>query len=155
MLDNAPKYITDRYYSINKYVWQDLFTDEKKNQYFNLRKTKSEKLKLMKSLRKISQEASLALFVFYLNQFFKSGTNAAINAVDIFSELSVPGFKLGKKVFANRNENVLEGETLSKDLIDSIKDPILKNLIVNSTYPSEILNKYKYLFDEAIVESYE
>lgn len=144
---DAPKYITQRFYAINSYVWKSLFPENTLNE--RLRKIDTEKARAeeLKRLKEIADEASLVVLILLLRKFFSEGSNAAIQAVDLFKELGVEGFQIGSKYFTGRNENVMEGELLAEGLMDTIKSPELKTLILKSEYPFQILNRYKDLIN--------
>lgn len=144
---DAPKYISQRFYAISSYVWKSLFPENTLNE--RLRKIDTEKARAeeLKRLKEIADEASLVVLILLLRKFFSEGSNAAIQAVDLFKELGVEGFQIGSKYFSGRNENVMEGELLAEGLMDTIKSPELKILILQSEYPFQILNRYKDLIN--------
>ena len=142
---DAPKYISQRFFAINSYVWKSLFPENSLNE--RLRRLESEKSRAeeLKRLKDIANEASLAIFLLLLRKFFIEGSKAAIQAVDTFKELGVEGFQIGSKYFSERNKNVMEGEILSERLMDAVKSPELRTLILQSSFPFQILNRYKDL----------
>jgi len=141
-LTGAPKFITNRFNSINKYVSQTLIPQEVINEKLKRKKEDEKKQELLR-LRAISNEASTLTFLFLLNKFFNEGTEAAKRAVDIFNELGVDGFYIGSNFFSGRNDKVIQGSELSKQLLGSIKDEKARDLINKSNYVSEIINVYK------------
>lgn len=79
-----------------------------------------------------------------MKKFFKEGTEAAIKAVDTFQDIGIKdGFQIGSKHFKERNENVLEGYRLADLLVEKIEDPDLLDLINNSRYVTQIIEKYR------------
>lgn len=144
-LSGAPKFITTRFNSVNKYVWQTLFPEQTvKEQIFKF-KTKADRKKEINRLKGISEEASTVVFLYLLNKFFTEGAKAARQAVDTFKELGVDGFFIGGNYFSERNEKVIQGDKISENLLASIKDEKAKELVTNSNYVSEILDKYRSL----------
>lgn len=143
LFKNAPKYISSRFYTINNYTWKTFFPDNSLNE--RLRKINDEKLskKELSRIKEVVSEASLAIFIFLLKRFFDEGSNAAKQAVDTFSELGIEGFQIGSKYFSGRNENVIEGDILANALLATIEDKELIELINNSNYVYQIVDRYK------------
>ena len=111
-----------------------------------LRKIESEKKRKeeLRRLKGIVNEASIVILIFILKKFFKEGTEAAIKAVDTFQDIGIKdGFQIGSKHFKERNENVLEGYRLADLLVEKIEDPDLLDLINNSRYVTQIIEKYR------------
>lgn len=144
-LSGAPKFITTRFNSVNKYVWQTLFPEQTVKEQIIKFKTKADRKKEINRLKGISEEASTVVFLFLLNKFFTEGAKAARQAVDTFKELGVDGFFIGGNYFSERNEKVIQGDKISENLLASIKDEKAKKLVTNSNYVSEILDKYRSL----------
>lgn len=144
-LSGAPKFITTRFNSVNKYVWQTLFPEQTVKEQIIKYKTKAERKKEIARLKAISEEAATVVFLFLLNKFFTEGAKAARQAVDTFKELGVEGFYIGGNYFSERNEKVIQGDTISQRLLTSIEDEKAKELVVSSNYVSEILDKYRTL----------
>lgn len=144
-LSDAPKFITARFNSVNKYVWQTLFPELTVKEQIIKFKSKAERKKEISRLKGISEEASTIVFLFLLNKFFTEGSKAARQAVDIFKDLGVDGFFIGGNYFSERNEKVIQGDKISENLLASIKDDKAKELVTNSKYVSEILDKYRSL----------
>lgn len=142
-LSNAPKFITTRFNSINKYVWQTLVPERTLKDRIRKFKTKVDRKSEIRRLKTISNEASTIVFLFLLNKFFVEGANAAKQAVDIFRELNVQGFYIGSNYFSGRNENVTQGDRISERLLSSIQDQKVKDLVIKSKYISEIIDEYK------------
>jgi hypothetical protein len=144
-LSEAPKFITTRFNSVNKYVWQTLFPDQTIKEQLIKCKTKAEKRKEISRLKGISEEASTVVFLFLINKFFTEGSKAAKQAVDTFKELGIKGFYIGGNYFSERNEKVIQGDKISEKLLNSIKDDKAKELVTKSNYVSEIFDKYRSL----------
>jgi hypothetical protein len=144
-LSGAPKFITTRFNSVNKYVWQTLFPEQTVKEQIIKYKSKADRKKEISRLKAISEEAATVVFLFLINKFFTEGAKAARQAVDTFKELGVDGFYIGANYFSERNEKVIQGDIISKRLLASIEDEKAKELVVNSTYVSEILDKYRSL----------
>lgn len=142
---DAPKYISQRFYAINSYVWKSLFPENTLNERLRVILAEKDKSKELKRLKDIADEASLVVLILLLRKFFNEGSNSAIKAVDLFKELGVDGFQIGSKYFTERNENVMEGELLAESLMETIKSNDLRTLILQSEYPYQILNRYKEL----------
>lgn len=140
---DAPKFLTIRFNSLNKYV-QEIFLSSESLAKIKLRfKTKDSRIAEIKRIRRITDEASLVAFIFVIRKMFVEGSEAAKNAVDTFSELNVNGFRIGAKFFQGRNENVVQGELLAEKMLNSISDENTKALIKNSKFLYEILDNYK------------
>src|SRR5690349_19549000 len=103
----APKYISQRFYGINNYVWKTLFPADTLNERLRKLPTEKERSDELSRLKDIVNEASLVILIILLRSFFAEGTRAAIQAVDTFKELGIEGFQIGSKVFSERNENVM------------------------------------------------
>jgi hypothetical protein len=144
-LSGAPKFITTRFNSVNKYVWQTLFPEQTVKEQIIKYKTKAERRKEISRLKGISEEASIVVFLFLINKFFTEGAKAARQAVDTFKDLGVDGFFIGGNYFSERNEKVIQGDKISEKLLSSIKDDKAKELVTKSNYVSEILDKYRSL----------
>jgi hypothetical protein len=144
-LSGAPKFITTRFNSVNKYVWQTLFPEQTVKEQIIKYKTKAERRKEISRLKGISEEASTVVFLFLINKFFTEGAKAARQAVDTFKDLGVDGFFIGGNYFSERNEKVIQGDKISEKLLSSIKDDKAKELVTKSNYVSEILDKYRSL----------
>ncbi len=144
-----PRYLQNRFNSLNNYVWEVLFPESKQEYLFKrLRAIKKKvKTKLTRRFKDISDEATFVVYLFVLLRFFKSGSEAARTAVDIFKEFKIEAFSIGRKEFKDRNENVEEGENLATELISAIKDDRLRNMIIESSAIHEILEKYKSIID--------
>jgi hypothetical protein len=89
------------------------------------------------SEHKLSTEAlqlvQFVAFVGALDQFLRGGTRAATQAVDLFAELGIKGFRIGSETFAERNEAVMRGTRLSEALRDTIDDQRLILLLTHET----------------------
>ncbi len=142
-LSGAPKFITNRFNSVNKYVWEILCPEQKRNELIRKKVTKKARKQEFARLKEISNEASIVVFIFLLNKFFIDGSKAAKHAVDTFKDLNVEGFYIGSNYFAERNEKVIQGEIIAKKLIDSIDNSPAKKLILESSYVFQIIDEYK------------
>jgi hypothetical protein len=147
-LIGVPKFIMNRFNSINSFVWEALFPEQRIVRLLSNLPTKKQRSLRIRELKKINQEAALAYFIFDVRRFFNAGSNAARNAVDIFSELGVNGFYIGASLFKDRNENVTMGDNLAKKLLASITDKELRDLISNSASASRIIDYYKIYIDD-------
>lgn len=58
----------------------------------------------------------ITILVESLADFMEEGSRAAAAAVDAFTELGVPSFRIGSEEFAGRNEAVTRGVRLSQQL---------------------------------------
>lgn len=145
---NAPKFITQRFSTVNNYTWSSLFPEnslnERLRQFSNGEQSKAE----LARIKDIVNEASIVVFIFLLKRFFLEGTDAAKQAVDTFKELGIPDFQIGSKKFANRNRNVMKGEELANQLMSSITSEELKTLINGSKFVTQIIDKYKQLIEK-------
>jgi hypothetical protein len=141
----APKFITTRFNSVNKYVWQTLFPEQTVKEQIVKFKTKADRKNEINRLKAISEEASTVVFLYLLNKFFTEGAKAAQQAVDTFKELGVEGFYIGGNYFSERNEKVIQGDIISQKLLNSIKDEKAKELVISSNFVSEILDNYRKL----------
>lgn len=144
-LNGAPKFITNRFSSINKYVWQTMFPEQTIKERLIKYETKVERRKEIARLKSISEEASTLVFLFLLNKLFLEGAKAAKQAVDTFKGLNVDGFYIGGNYFSGRNEKVIQGDKISEQLIAAIQDEKARNLVTQSKYIYEILDEYRKL----------
>jgi len=142
-LDGAPKFLTNRFNSVNKFVWETMFPEEKRNEIIKKKKSKIERKAEFIRLRSISDEAAIIVFLFLIYRFFIDGSKAAKNAVDTLKELDIQGFYIGSNFFAERNEKVIQGDKLSDILILALQDENVKRLVTKSTHVSEIIDEYK------------
>ncbi len=142
-LIGAPKFITNRFNSVSKYVWETLYPEHKIKKKIKNIKNKNERKKEIDRLREISNEASTVVFLFLINKFFIEGSKAAKDAVDTFKELGIEGFFIGRSYFSDRNEKVIQGDLISMQLLDSINNEKIKELVLKSKYIYEILENYK------------
>lgn len=130
---------------MSKYVWQTLIPESYLTNHLKKYRTKAERRTELSRLKEVCNEASTIVFIFLINKFFTEGSKAAMQAVDTFGELKIEGFYIGNSYFSGRNEKVMQGEVISKQLLSSIADDSVRNLITNSNYVSEILDKYRKL----------
>lgn len=144
---NAPKYISQRFSAVNSYTWISLFPENSLNEHLRQFPKGQENKTELARLKDIVNEASIVIFIFLMKRFFLDGTDAAIQAVDTFKELGVKGFQIGSKKFADRNKNVMKGKELAAKLIDSITNEELKELVNESQYANQIIEKYKPIID--------
>lgn len=144
-----PRFLQNRFRALNNYAWDNLFPNAKQDYIFKRKgaKTKREKANLIKAFKRLSDEAAFVIYIYVLIRFFKSGTEAAREAVDLFKEFNIDSFNIGSKEFKDRNENVEAGEKLATELIEKIKDKELKELILKSKAVHEIIDKYKKIID--------
>jgi hypothetical protein len=140
-VNSTPKFLMARFFSINKFVWDNLVSDQLRQDLIG-RKKKSERRQEFARLKSISNEASMLVYIFLLNKFFKQGSEAAKTAVDTFKELNVDGFYIGSNYFSGRNDKVLQGEKIANLLLESITDEKAKELITKADHISDILEKY-------------
>jgi uncharacterized protein YutD len=137
-----PLFLRRRQISLRKYVNEKLFPDSEIRMLFK-DKNKQEIKKIVNKVNDIVNECTFACTVFSFKQMFLEGTKAASEAVDTFKKLGIQKISIGKKEYYERNENVLEGDHLYNILLSSIENKELKNLIDNSRYFSDILDRYK------------
>ena len=142
-LDNAPRFIAIRFYSINKSVRSSLIPEELIKKKLTQKTTKKARKEEYQRLKSISDEAAIVAFIFIFRKLLIEGSNAAKNAVDTFEQLGEKGFYIGNDFFSGRNEKVIQGEKLADKLLKSIKDKKLKQLVLDSDYMSQILREYK------------
>jgi hypothetical protein len=84
------------------------------------------------------------VFACLLAQFFRAGSQAARSAVDEFARHGVSEFAIGSTVFSGRNENVLRGDTLADDLLRSLSNLPIQDLLQDTGSPREmVLNLMK------------
>jgi len=141
----APKYISQRFSTINSYTWNSFFPENTLNErlikFGNGEESKAE----LNRIKDIVSEASLVVFIFLLKRFFSEGTSAAIQAVDTFKDLGIKSFQIGSKKFADRNKNVMKGEELANTLLKAISNPEITALVDDSKYLTQIIDKYRPL----------
>ena len=140
-----PLFLRRRQISLRKYVNEKLFPDSEIRILFK-GKSKQEIKIIVNKVNDIVNECTFACTVFSFKQMFLEGTKAASEAVDTFKKLGIQKINIGKKEYFERNENVLEGDRLYNILLSSIENQDLKNLINNSKYFSDIINRYKNAF---------
>ncbi|TPD67280.1 hypothetical protein [Flavobacterium microcysteis] len=145
---DAPKFISQRFAAINSYVWNVFFPGSTLNKHLRRLETQKQRQLELRRLKKIINEASIAVMIFYLKKFFIEGTEAAIKAVDTFFDFGIEGFQIGSKYFSGRNENVLAGQKLAVTLMESIDDQELLKLINNSKYANQIVERYRKFIEE-------
>jgi hypothetical protein len=112
---DIPRFITGRFQSVNSYVWDELFPEDKVRAILARSQTKRERRERLRELRSISEEASVAYFICDIRRFFYAGSNAAKNAVDTFKELGENEFFIGNTRFVGRNDNVTKGDQLRRE----------------------------------------
>jgi hypothetical protein len=139
---SLPLFIQRRLYPFKNYVYDALFPDAYKG-YLLKNKTKEEKRKIISKMNDIVNECSYACFIFSLKQLFEEGTKSASEAVTIFKSMGVDKFSIGKKEFSENNDNVLEGKKLYEIMLSSINNEALKQMITESNYYSQIIDRYK------------
>jgi hypothetical protein len=142
-LNGAPKFITNRFNSVNKYVWETLFPEQTRKELIGKKDSKKARKVEFTRLRGISNEASTVVFIFLLNKFFNDGSKAAMHAVDTFKDLNVEGFYIGSNYFSDRNDKVMQGEIIAKKLIDSLGESPAKKIVLESNYVYQILDEYR------------
>jgi hypothetical protein len=91
----------------------------------------------------IVDECSYACFIFSLKQLFEEGAKSAAETATIFKSMGVDKFFIGKKEFSENNDNVLEGKRLYEIMLSSINDKTLKAMISESSYYSQIIDRYR------------
>ncbi|NOZ45841.1 MAG: hypothetical protein GXO79_03575 [Chlorobi bacterium] len=143
ILSGAPRFITNRFNSVNKYVWETLIPEQTRKELIGKKDSKKDRKEEFARLRGISNEASTVVFVFLLNKLFNDGSKAAKHAVDTFKDLDVDGFYIGSNFFSGRNEKVMQGEIIAKKLIDSLGESPAKKLVIESNYIYQIMDEYK------------
>lgn len=141
---DAPKFISQRFAAINAYAWSSFFPDNTLNKELRKIESEAKQKKELAKIKRIVNEASIVILIFLLRKFFIEGTEAAIKAVDTFKELGIEeGFQIGSKHFEGRNENVMQGYKLAEALMANIEDPELIDLINNSKYATQIIDRYR------------
>lgn len=143
VLKDAPKYLAQRYGSLNKYVFAYLFPPEYRSVRLRIkdpkkRKEREEKMKLL------TDEASLYVFIYVVRKTLTEGSRAAKDAVDVFKSLGVNGFRLGRAEFSGRNENVMLGENLANKMNKKLSLEV-DSALQDAIYMYQILDKYKEL----------
>ncbi|MGZ0017750.1 hypothetical protein [Yeosuana sp. AK3] len=142
-LNGASKFITNRFNSVNKYVWENLFPEQTRKELIGKKDSKKARKEEFARLRGISNETSIVVFIFLLNKFFNDGSKAAKHAVDTFKGLNVEGFYIGNNYFSDRNDKVMQGEIIAKKLIDSLGESPAKKLVLESNYVYQIMDEYR------------
>jgi hypothetical protein len=137
-----PLFLRRRQISLRKYVNEKLFPDSEIRILFK-GKSKQETKTIVNKVNDIVNECTFACTVFSFKQMFLEGTKAASEAVDTFQKLGIQKISIGKKEYFERNDNVLEGDRLYKILLNSIENHELKDLINNSIFFSDIIDRYK------------
>lgn len=142
VMKGAPRYITLRYGALNSYVWESLFPEDYRNRIFSdVRDPVARDFKFQR-MKSLADEASLLVFIYVTKKVFEEGARAAKNAVDIFKELDIDEFYLGRSKFSGRNENVVLGDNLANELFALLSQDA-KKLISEAHFISNIIDKYK------------
>jgi len=139
---NIPLFLRRRQISLRKYVNDKLFPDSELKLLFG-KKNKQEIKDIVKKVNDIVNECTFACTVFSFKQTFLEGSKAAKDSVDTFKNLGILKISIGRKEYFERNENVLEGDRLYDFLLRSIESQELRSIISNSSYFSEIIERYK------------
>lgn len=157
VIKGAPKYLIQRYISLNSYVWDSLFPPDGRGLIFSKIKSSKERKEKLIRMKTIVDEATVLVFIFITRKIFIEGSVASKNTVDTLEELGVKELFLGKKKFFKRNKNVVLGDKLAQRLLLTVKNDI-KPLLTNAKYVSDIIdqfkkvvksdNSYNYLFDQ-------
>lgn len=142
MIENAPKYIQDRFYQMRNYVWHELFPGDKYLQKLKRCLTKEAKSNFKKNANELVDEVAIVMLIFVLKRFFQDGTKIAMEAADIYSKLDLDGFSVGGVHFKGRNENVMMGEVLSNILLVTLS-PEIRELIQDKEHPYQIIEMYR------------
>jgi len=137
---DLPLFIKRRMFAFRRYVKENLFPDGVNTTKFLPKEEYRIKITQMES---IISECSFACFVFSLKELFQEGTIAARDAVTTFESLNISAFSIGNKIFERENENVLAGEHLYSQMLDSISDQNLKQIIEKAKNYHEIIGKYR------------
>jgi len=141
IIEIAPLYLRKKYSAIRSRVKQSLEPSEKIKK--DLKHIKREILREKRSeIKSLMDEATLLLFIFEIYRFFMRGTEEAKDTVDTFRKLNIMGFSIGNQRFEDRNENVMRGEVLARNIL-SIIDKETEITIKKATYFHEILEPYK------------
>ncbi|MEQ1763858.1 MAG: hypothetical protein ABL984_12030 [Pyrinomonadaceae bacterium] len=86
-------------------------------------------------------------YIFLAHKTFVEGSRAAKNAVDTFRELGIPGFQIGSAYFSGRNEEVVRGDRLAKELLSEV-EPRVRSIILESEKLYQVLEPYKMIIRE-------
>ncbi|WP_020471432.1 hypothetical protein [Zavarzinella formosa] len=68
------------------------------------------------------QSIQMTVFVVAMSRFFRDGTRAASLATDAFQAIDTQGFAIGNTIFQGRNDNVMMGDRLSRELLGMTQD---------------------------------
>jgi len=142
VMKSAPRYLTRQYGALNSYVWEGVFPRESRNRTLYKIKDESKRKERLARMKDVVDEATLLTFIFVTRKVLMEGTEAAKKAVDTLKSIGIKEFYLGKAKFSGRNENVMQGERLAKKLFSSLNND-MQELISNSNFISDIINKYK------------
>ena len=143
-LKETPAFIRRRFGALNSYVRESLFPAQDLDRLSRRRELPRF---FSREAREVVDEATTLVFVFALYKMFLHGSEAAKETVDILEELNVPGFRLGSTLFEGRNENVLLGERLAGELLNSL-DPKARRLVLESQKIYQIIDMYRPIAKE-------
>ena len=142
-LKNCPRYISSRYSRLYSYMWESLFNDEYRRKIIIKINKKDTRQEVFNQMKDITAEATLLTQIFITKKLFTDGAQAAKIAVDTFKELDISSFNIGKTCFKKRNENVIRGDVLARELIKSFQNTQISNLLKEINYISDIIKKYE------------
>ena len=145
MMDNfnVPIFLLKRFSSIKGLAWQYLYSDDERRRILQKYKNKGERKERYNEMKEEVDELAKLLFLFGMYKFFYEGTQAAVKAVDIFREIDIPGFSVGRDIFEKRNENVMRGERLANAMLNAVGNENAVLLIRESEYMYQIVEKFK------------
>ena len=138
-----PIFLKKRFSSISGLAWQYLYPEDKRRRILQKCKDKMKRTEAYNGMKEEVNELAKLLFLFGMYKFFSEGTRAAVKAVDVFKGIDIPGFSVGRDVFEERNENVMRGERLAKEMLDAVGDENTVIMIRESEYMHQIVEKFK------------
>lgn len=142
MLEGAPKYLLNRFYSLREYARHELFPGRQYLNQLNQHQTTEAKALFKSESKDIIDEVAFLLLVFFMRSFFAEGTKIAIETVDLLNELHCSGFSFGSREFVERNENVMMGKVLSEKLYCGLSREV-RDLIGEKKHHYEIVELYR------------
>ncbi len=82
----------------------------------------------------------LAVFIYSLDSFFRTGTNAARNTSITFEEFGFSGFQVGNAFFTQNNDNTLRGIQLANELANTVANTPLGRFIRNASSMKDLVS---------------
>ncbi|MBK7143608.1 MAG: hypothetical protein IPH75_16215 [bacterium] len=142
MFDDMPRFARLHFAQLRAHVRAELFPHGYLPATDRARLSQLEQVERMERARSLVNEATVVAFVFVISRFLSRGTDMAKATVDLLRESGIPRFTIGSVEYAERNENVMMGQVLAEQLIQSLPTE-LRAFLVGKKYLYEVLMPYK------------